>query len=365
MIEVIGQAARGLVIVGQLRTAADSVAVRSLTRALGWPTFPDVVSGLRLGAREGPFVSVYDLAMLSPRFRDTCRPDVVLQIGSRLTSNRLMAHLETVRPREWILVDDHPLRCDPSHCTTLRIEADIGPFCKWLTRTAGAGKFSDWAASLMAMSKCIEASVGRTLNATSGLGELRLARLLSDNLPSDSILFVGNSLPIRDVNMVAASSGSPVRVAANRGASGIDGNVATAAGLANGSGAPVTALIGDIALLHDLNSLALLDGSPAPVTLIVINNNGGGIFHLLPIARCEPMFEPYFATPHGLRFNHAAAMFGLDYANPGSPDEFVAAYRNALASGAPSIVEIVTDREENAAVHKALQETIAASDVNS
>jgi 2-succinyl-5-enolpyruvyl-6-hydroxy-3-cyclohexene-1-carboxylate synthase len=166
-------------------------------------------------------------------------------------------------------------------------------------------------------------------------------------------------MPIRDLDAFAAVDGAGVPVAANRGASGIDGTVATAAGFARGIGGPVTLLIGDLALLHDLNSLAMLRG--LPVTVVVLNNDGGGIFSFLPVSDHKPFFEPFFGTPQGMGFEGAAAMFGLRYENPETPEEFLAAYRAARWANSPSLIEVGTDRNENVAVHRRLLERVATA----
>ena len=144
-----------------------------------------------------------------------------------------------------------------------------------------------------------------------------MARGVSRNVPQDHGLVVASSMPVRDLDTYAAAGGAPVPVAANRGASGIDGTVATAAGFARGLERPVTLLIGDLALLHDLNSLAML--RDVPVVVVVLNNDGGGIFSFLPVAEHKEFFEPYFGTPQGVGFGPAAEMFGLDYEQPRKP----------------------------------------------
>jgi len=147
-------------------------------------------------------------------------------------------------------------------------------------------------------------------------------------------------------------------VFANRGASGIDGNIATAAGAAFGSGRALTAVLGDLAALHDLNSLALLRDITTPVALVIINNNGGGIFHFLPVSSQTALFERYFATPHGLSFETAAGLFGLTYANPDTLDGLCDAYGAALGRAGATLIEIRTGRAENAALHKAIDEQV-------
>jgi len=165
-------------------------------------------------------------------------------------------------------------------------------------------------------------------------------------------------MPVRDLDTFSAPDGAPVPVAANRGASGIDGTVATAAGFARGLGRPVTLLIGDLALLHDMSSLAML--RDVHVVVVVLNNDGGGIFSFLPVASQKRFFEPYFGTPQGVGFEPAARMFGLGYLSPGTTEEFVGSYREACASDYSTLIEVRTDRGENVALHRKVLEEIAA-----
>jgi 2-succinyl-5-enolpyruvyl-6-hydroxy-3-cyclohexene-1-carboxylate synthase len=184
-----------------------------------------------------------------------------------------------------------------------------------------------------------------------------VARVLSRKVPQDHGLVAASSMPVRDLDTYAAADGAPVPVAANRGASGIDGTVATAAGFARGLGRPVTLLIGDLALLHDLNSLAML--RDVHVIVVVVNNDGGGIFSFLSIARHEEFFEPYFGTPQGVGFEAAAKMFGLAYELPGTMEDFVEAYGSACARGSSTLIEVKTDRGENVALHRRLLQAVA------
>jgi 2-succinyl-5-enolpyruvyl-6-hydroxy-3-cyclohexene-1-carboxylate synthase len=163
-------------------------------------------------------------------------------------------------------------------------------------------------------------------------------------------------MPVRDLDAYAAADGVPAPVAANRGASGIDGTVATAAGFARGLGRPVTLLVGDLALLHDLNSLAML--RDVHVVVVVLNNDGGGIFSFLPVATHEEFFEPYFGTPQGVGFAPAAKMFGLSYECPATTEEFVEAYGAACTRGSSTLIEVKTDRAENVALHRRILEEV-------
>jgi len=250
-------------------------------------------------------------------------------------------------------VRENPFRLDPAHRVTHSIEADVVDFCAAMVRVATEDPPTEdtvWTTGWRETSE----NVGRYLDEISSgePNEPFVARSVSRHLPAGHGLVVASSMPVRDLDTYAAADGVPVPVAANRGASGIDGTVATAAGFARGLGRPVTLLIGDLALLHDLNSLAML--RDVPVVVVVLNNDGGGIFSFLPVAEHKEFFEPYFGTPQGVGFGPAAEMFGLGYEQPHTADEFLDAYVGACASGRSSILEVRTDREENVRLHAEL-----------
>jgi 2-succinyl-5-enolpyruvyl-6-hydroxy-3-cyclohexene-1-carboxylate synthase len=256
-------------------------------------------------------------------------------------------------------VRENPFRLDPGHRATHSVEADVLDFCAALAKVAERRTLTaSWAAGWREASEKVDQSLDRLFEETKELNEPLVARLISRHIPEEHGLAVASSMPIRDLDTYAAPDGTPAPLAANRGASGIDGTVATAAGFARGSGRPVTLLIGDLALLHDLNSLAML--RDLPVVVVVLNNDGGAIFSFLPVARHRAFFEPYFGTPQGVSFEHAAAMFGLGYERPHSTTEFVETYRAACARNTPTLIEVGTDREENVALHRELLEEISA-----
>jgi 2-succinyl-5-enolpyruvyl-6-hydroxy-3-cyclohexene-1-carboxylate synthase len=190
------------------------------------------------------------------------------------------------------------------------------------------------------------------------LSEPALLRALSLHVPSTHTLRLGNSMPIRDFEMFAAARGDAPRTIANRGASGIDGIIATACGAALGGQTSVTLVIGDLSTLHDLNSLSLARSVTTPLPIIIINNDGGGIFSLLPVSKTEH-FEPLFGTPHGLRFNDITRGFGLPYTAPASMEEFLRAYQNATSHQGASVIEVTTNRHANADLHRAISKEIS------
>jgi 2-succinyl-5-enolpyruvyl-6-hydroxy-3-cyclohexene-1-carboxylate synthase len=353
---------RGLVVAGRLPSRKQGEAVLRLAESLGWPLLPDVGSQIRLGARSENLVPYYDALLASEPFKETHMPQAVLHFGGRAVSKRLEQFLTRSRPDPYVAVRENPFRLDPGHRVTHSVEADVREFCATLAKLAGerpSTSITSWMEDWRGASEKVDGCLDRSSEGAKRLTEPLVARLISRYIPEEHSVVVASSMPVRDLDTYAAPDGAPAPLAANRGASGIDGTVATAAGFARGSGRPVTLLIGDLALLHDLNSLAML--RDLPVVVVVLNNDGGAIFSFLPVARHRAFFEPYFGTPQGVSFEHAAAMFGLDHERPSSATEFVGTYRAACARSTPTLIEVETDREENLALHQALLEEISAA----
>jgi 2-succinyl-5-enolpyruvyl-6-hydroxy-3-cyclohexene-1-carboxylate synthase len=166
-------------------------------------------------------------------------------------------------------------------------------------------------------------------------------------------------MPIRDAHLFMQTGGGPCF--ANRGVSGIDGNIATAAGVAAGLKRPILALIGDLACLYDLNALALLHSLDTPVVLCVVNNQGGGIFSFLPIAEQKTTFERFVAAAHPWNFEHAAALFHLPYLHPTTPEALQSHVHKLTTHPTSCLIEITTDRQENVRVHESLLKEVCSS----
>jgi 2-succinyl-5-enolpyruvyl-6-hydroxy-3-cyclohexene-1-carboxylate synthase len=348
--QTLRQVKRGLVVAGRLASHKQGEAVLRLAGALGWPLLPDIGSQVRLGTDSENLAAYYDALLASDSFAEAHAPEVVVHVGGRALSKRLEQFLGRSRPDPYIVVRENPFRLDPAHRVTHSIEADVVDFCAAIVRVATEDP-PDEDASWMSGWREASERVGHSLNgiSTTELNEPFVARSVSRNVPHDHGLVVASSMPVRDLDTYAAIGGVPVPVAANRGASGIDGTIATAAGFARGLGRPVTLLIGDLALLHDFNSLAML--RDVPVVVVVLNNDGGGIFSFLPVANHEEFFEPYFGTPQGVGFRPAAEMFGLQYERPETTEEFVELYRKACARDSSTLIEVCTDREEKVRLH--------------
>jgi 2-succinyl-5-enolpyruvyl-6-hydroxy-3-cyclohexene-1-carboxylate synthase len=352
---------RGLVIAGRLPSRKQGKAVLRLAESLGWPLLPDVGSQIRLGAHSESIVHYYDALLANERFKEAHAPEAVLHFGGRSVSKRLAQFLVESGPDPFVVVRENPFRLDPGHRVTHSVEADVPGFCATLTGVADGRlppNAASWTAGWCRASEKVDRCLNRSFEGAKELNEALVARLISRHIPEGHGLTVASSMPIRDLDTYAATDGPFVPVVANRGASGIDGTVATAAGFTRASGRPATLLIGDLALLHDLNSLAML--RELPVVVVVLNNDGGAIFSFLPVARHEDFFEPYFGTPQGLGFEYAATMFGLGYEQPRSAVDLVEMYHAACARNSPTLIEVRTDREENVALHRELLEEISA-----
>jgi 2-succinyl-5-enolpyruvyl-6-hydroxy-3-cyclohexene-1-carboxylate synthase len=190
------------------------------------------------------------------------------------------------------------------------------------------------------------------------ISEISAARLISQKIPENSGLFLGSSMPIRDFNMYAGSRLKTSHISSNRGVSGIDGTIASAVGYADGLKNQVTVVLGDLAMIHDLNSLSQVHQSGYPITIIVVNNGGGGIFSFLPVATFKHVFDQYFATSHSYRFDKVSQMFDIVYENPSTNQELVQSYKKSIDTGRSTIIEINTVREENFKLHQEIQKKI-------
>jgi 2-succinyl-5-enolpyruvyl-6-hydroxy-3-cyclohexene-1-carboxylate synthase len=209
--------------------------------------------------------------------------------------------------------------------------------------------------SWLAAWRTADDAVGQAISAPladSGLSEPAVAALLGSELPSACTCFVASSMPIRDVEEFFPVRDSPPRVLSNRGANGIDGTVSSAFGVAATSDEPVVLLIGDVALAHDLGGLMSARRTSLKLTIVLINNDGGGIFNFLPIASQQDIFEAHVGTPHGLDFAAAAAAFACGHELVEDLPAFHAALQRALASDQTTIIEVRTDRAANRALHE-------------
>jgi 2-succinyl-5-enolpyruvyl-6-hydroxy-3-cyclohexene-1-carboxylate synthase len=356
--DILTSSHEGAIVVGRLSSPEEQKALLDLAHQLNWPVFPDISSQLRLGTRDKNIISYYDLMLLSSEFINHYQFDCILHVGGRITSKRWYNYIEALHPRHYLMVLNHPLRHDPLHNVTLRIEAPLQDFCRAITPKVPMQKIKGAVSSLKDLSIAIQEGLTSYFLKEERLSEPLVVHLITQHIPEKTALFVGNSLPIREMDIFASPAGQGVFLEANRGASGIDGNLATAAGIATGLKKPATVLIGDLAFLYDLNSLGMLTSIPQPLVIVVINNHGGGIFSFLPIAEFPDVFEKYFATPHSFQFDLVSQMFNIHYARAETPAQFVAEYTMAFVREKSTVIEIKTDRAENFQIQQNIHQKI-------
>jgi 2-succinyl-5-enolpyruvyl-6-hydroxy-3-cyclohexene-1-carboxylate synthase len=333
----------------------------------------------------GVIVGGYDLLLRDPGVRESLRPDLILRVGTAPVSALLtdwLAGLDTPH----ILIDGGGGRWkDHTGAATLFVPADPAGFLQALvsavsepSRREPAGDFEPgWVASWSGINSAVEVAIAESLRepSPSSFFEGAIMAELALRIPPGELLFVSNSMPVRDLDTFVPSRENSLLVLGNRGASGIDGIVSTAAGASLASGKRVTAVVGDLAFLHDSNGLASLRELDANVLLIAVNNDGGGIFHFLPIRDHEPAFTPYFATPHGRDLRHLAVFHGIEYrvvdlrggglqGIEGGFEGFQAELKSAYLSAGSLVLEILTDRAENRERRSRIVHEIAAVAAN-
>lgn len=336
--EILNDSKNSLVILGRRPAHKQgSPHILNLLTFLARPVHADIGSGFRLGPPQWPVLD--ELTMQTSRRLKDSPPDAVLHLGGSFLSKRLQVTLEKINPEHYIHVYENSRRIDPGHIVSERLVCNVDDFCSRLTAILSPKKeFAKEDAS--AAHEKVDAHLAKA-----DLCEPAIARLVSKHLPNGHALFLSNSQPIRDMNEFAVLDGVRAIVGSNRGASGIDGVIASAVGFARGLEKPTTLIIGDVAFLHDLNSLQLLAGSPQPLTVVIINNNGGGIFHQLPISKYKDVFEPFFVAPPNRTFESAAAMFGIPWTKPTSRQEVLLALETAWKSPRTGLIEITSSRE--------------------
>ncbi len=345
---------RGLIVAGPADPPGlDAEAVTALAHATGFPVLADPLSGLRFGGhtRVAPVIGGYDGYVSTAVTEPWPDPDVVVRLGASPTSKALRKYLAGTDSRQ-LVVDPAGAWREAEFTATDLVVADPSRLCGQLSQFIRSGGSANW------RERWTAADAAHREQVETGRETLFEGGILADVVegsPDPATLVVSNSMPIRDLDRFGAPTTKSVTTVGNRGASGIDGVVSTALGAAHGTTDDVTLVIGDLAYYHDMNGLALLDRADVDATVVLINNDGGGIFHKLPIATFEPPFTRQFKTPHGLDFEPTGELYGSEYARVDSRGGFREAYAEAVAAEGSHVIEIVVDAEASHAVREELQ----------
>ena len=243
-------------------------------------------------------------------------------------------------------------RSDPNHLPSTTHVMSSEDFCSRVSKVKNPTVWLDyWTKSDHKISKFLNAYFEKSL----ALTEPSTLKSVFTNAKENDVFYIASSMPIRDALTFGACS-APVRIYCNRGASGTDGNLATAFGISQGADKPITVVIGDVAFLYDLNSLAMVQEIKHPPTIIVINNSGCGVFSFLPIAKKKEIFNRYFHAEHPFEFEGAALQFNLEYFNPQTNAELQKAISSKRSKGA--LIEVTTTAAENFSLHKTIESEI-------
>ncbi|WP_318401356.1 2-succinyl-5-enolpyruvyl-6-hydroxy-3-cyclohexene-1-carboxylic-acid synthase [Photobacterium leiognathi] len=326
-------AKKGVIVAGKL-LPTELAQVETLATQLGWPLLVDPQAGgsSELAGFDGWLQNESCSALLS-------QAEVLLQFGARIVSKRLLQFIGAHAWQDYWLIDPQQGRLDPHNHSGLRIQANVGKWSHAALSLGSASEQSDWASALIPAAKSYRDLVAPHCDS---LSEVSLAASLAHWLLPDTELFLGNSMIVRLIDMFGQLPTTAVFT--NRGASGIDGLIATAAGVQRARQTPIVMLLGDTSFLYDLNSLALLKQTAQPMVVIVTNNDGGGIFDMLPVP--EQQKDDFYRMPHGITFAHAAAMFELGYVCPATLADAKEAVMKAQQLNQTTLIEIQTPAGE-------------------
>lgn len=344
-----GATERGIIVCGPtaLTRSAAPDSIRRLARRCGFPIYAEATSQMRFSgegvAEHALDADGLDLLLRAPSFREHFTPEIVVQIGEPPTSghlDRFVANHPGVRRH---VVAEHGWP-DPHGTAWSLALGNVEETLRGLLAALGPGgsPTSAWASFVSEANAAAWRSIESLLGEVPALSEGGAMRAIVESLPAGSVLVLGNSLPVRHVDAFVRGGPRRLDVVCQRGASGIDGVVSTAAGAAGAAARPTVLVVGDLSALHDLGGFHVAASTEAPLVVVVLNNDGGRIFEQLPIADLEIGERMRFwTTPHGLHFRGVAELFGFRYEAPDSTFALAKSVASAAAQAGCTLVEVV------------------------
>ncbi len=361
-------APRGLIVIGAGTSPALAEPLIQLARLLNYPILADPLSQLRCGSSSSNLViSSYDAFLRSDAFVASVPPQLVIRFGAMPTAKSLLSYLERYSYCRQVVIDAWGEWHEPMHTASEMIHADPVALSSQLVSvlehsaesTFPGHAASRWCSTWLCVDQVTRKALKKAISAFPQLFEGRIFTELNDILPADATLYVGNSMPIRDLDTFFWCRERPVRILANRGANGIDGITSSALGASAVASAsqPTVLVIGDLSFFHDLNGLLAARLYQLNMTIVLINNDGGGIFSFLPQADHPEHFEQLFGTPTGLNFHLAVQMYGGCFQRVDSWEQFRETLRQGLGNGF-HVIEVLTKRSSNVTMHRHLWQVV-------
>lgn len=349
--------ARGIIVCGPQDDPRFGRSVSRLAEALGYPVLADPLSQVRCGAHDlSLVVDSYDAFLRDEAIVKQFEPEVVIRFGAIPTSKPLLLFLKRFQDARHVLVDGDGGWRDPLLLTSDVVHADPVRFCDELSAAVMRPGSTGWSDSWRTIGRETRAAIADALAVEPDPFEGRVFAELAELLTDGGTLVSGNSMPVRDLDAFWPSNGRAVRFVSNRGANGIDGVVSRALGHAAVDDGPLVLVIGDLSFYHDLNGLLAAKKYGLRATIVVLNNDGGGIFSFLPQAAQvdAETFEALFGTPTGIDTEQAARLYGASFSRPANWSEFRKSIAGGLANDGLTVVEVVTERARNVAQHRAV-----------
>jgi 2-succinyl-5-enolpyruvyl-6-hydroxy-3-cyclohexene-1-carboxylate synthase len=350
---------KGIIVCGEMPGRSDfSELVTELAEVLQYPVFADPLSGLRAGSHAKEMICEgYDAFLREEAVKDALEPEVIIRFGSMPVSKFLMQYISGATSADHIVIDGDGGWRDPTMQASFMVHCKEEVFCRKILPLVARRKESSWLQKIISVNertKNLLSSPVKSENLFEGYVITELQALL----PEGSAIFVGNSMPIRDADTFFLSHDKDVKILANRGANGIDGVVSTALA-ASKAFKRLVLVIGDLSFYHDMNGLLAAKLLKLDVTIVLINNNGGGIFSFLPQSKIENHFEALFGTPMNMNFEHAANLYDANYSVVESWEEFRSKVSGSLSRKGLHIIEVPTNREENEQQHRKLWKSVS------
>lgn len=344
---------KGLIICGDDSHSEIAMFATQLAEKTGYPILADPLSNIRSGHHDKTMViDCYDTFLRNEQLKEKWKPDVLIRFGGMPVSKSLTQFIKKQTKAVHIVVDESGQWRDPALIATEVVQASDIEFCKAVIEKMPVMKKNDW----FVMWQHINEKTKETLREMETYETAFEGKVITDIvrvLPEDATLFASNSMPIRDTDSFFFTSDKNIHVMANRGVNGIDGIISTALG-ASIICDPLVLVIGDLSFYHDLNGLLAAKLHELNITIVVVNNDGGGIFSFLPQYEKKEHFESLFGTPIGLDYEHVVKMYGGSFSRVNGWEQFREEVQKGATTKGLHVVEICTNRDENLTLHRTL-----------